>query len=213
MWVFTALFWVIKWGLIIGTPIFLIVNIIVICCEYDNHKTKYHHKDFFKTATMTFENFIKLYPVNSDRWCYVPDPNNKYRISSNTLSEKIDTDCHYLFFKDDTEIPCWSIGYDAFTQIIFKTIFDYLKYSRWIKRRDKAIRNHKDIETQKQDLENMDNILKTIQKDIDKVREEANKQIEEGAKATIDISKQLMENNEIAKLFVKEEPLWGEPIQ
>lgn len=182
MWIFKVLWIILKWILIIGVPILGIVRVWIFCEEWKEHNKTW---DSVKSTTMTFENFSKLYPISSERWYFRPYAEKNYSF----LGKEIECVGQQLFFKDNTKIPQWSVGYDAFTQIYFKSKLDFLKYQKWLEHRTLMIKNNKVIETQKENIENMDAILKVIQEDIDKVKEEADEKIAHGLKETYRIYK------------------------
>ena len=179
MWVFKVLWIILKWTLILGVPILGIIRVCIFCEEWKDHNKPWG-QETLKSTTMSFENFVKLYPISSERWYFNPYAEKKCSF----LGKEIEGVGQQLFFKDNTEIPRWSIGYEAFTQIYFKSKLDFLKYQRWLEHRTTMIKNNKVIENQKESIENMDAILKVIQGDIDKVKEEADEKIAHSLKET-----------------------------
>lgn len=111
-----------------------------------------------------FSQFQQYYNLNPDRWTLYYD-----RVGVQTATRKI-----YGF----TE-PVYQFCYFGW--------LDYKKYKRFKKKIDKAIEQKR--------VNNINiQILEAVQQDINNLRKQANKEIEHGAKQSIDIQKRLEED-------------------
>lgn len=193
------LWFVFKWCFIIGAPIFLIILVAVARDTYNKHCVVKANKKVY----MTFNEFVKLYPVSADKWYYLCDVSSSSRLNSKELLITDENQFNFrLYFLTSDKDRYWLSGSCLLTQVIFKSYRDFHKYLNWLGKRDKAIKNNKTFEQQKRDLESMDEILRIIQADINKAKEESAKQIEKGAKGTIEVAKR-MDNDSIYDLFYK----------
>ena len=88
--------------------------------------------------------------------------------------------------------------------MIFKTYRDFAKYHTWLVKREKAVKKQKMFKQQKADLEAMEEVLRVVQADIDKIKKDADKKIEESLKTTIEVSARINDadnKDAIQKLF------------
>ena len=142
---------------------------------YREHREQ--HRDVDRTVSMTFENFEKFFAVNGSRWRW--SPCDYYQTHCNELNNY---SCHpkkdevKLYFRDDREIPRWSMEFSAFTQVFFD-FKSFVKYLKWLERRRKAVEKNELFQKNKADLDNMKELLAVVQCDIDKQKAEAEEQI------------------------------------
>lgn len=197
------LWFIIKWALISSIPIFFIT---VFCASrrlYNKHKTI----QIGKKAYITFEEFEKLYPVSADKWFFKCNWDKDYCLNSLTpiLNKYNDEDIYCLYFSNGCITnSLWASAEYFYTQMIFKTYRDFAKYHTWLVKREEAVKKQKMFKQQKADLEAMEEVLRVVQADIDKIKKDADKKIEESLKTTIEVSARINNaDNEdaIQKLF------------
>ena len=142
---------------------------------YRKHRRQ--HEDVDRTVSMTFENFEKFFAVNGSRWRWSPcDYCQSHSNELNNYSYHPDKNEVRLYFRDDREIPRWSISSYAFTQVVFD-FKNFIKYLKWLKQRKKAVEKNELFQKNKADLDNMKELLAVVQSDIDKQKAEAEEQI------------------------------------
>lgn len=199
---FKILWFIIKWALIIGIPGFLIAAFRASRRNYNRHK--HIKRQISKKAYITFEEFEKLYPVSADRWFFKCRYGEDYCLnSSNLILNRDDEDIYCLYFNSG-RAPAWAAPEYFYTQMIFKTYRDFNKYYIWLVKREEAIKKQRIFQQQKADLETMEEVLCVVQADIDKIKKDADKKIEESLKTTIEVSARINDaDNEdaIQKLF------------
>ena len=206
---FKILWFIIKWALIIGVPGFFITGFFASRDLYNRHRKI----QIGKKAYITFEEFEKLYPVSADKWFFKCRWSEDYCLNSSTpILSRNDEDIYCLYFSNGSgPNHCWAAAEYFYTQMIFKTYLDFAKYHTWLVKREEAIKKRKTFQQQKADLEAMEEVLRVVQADIDKIKEEADKKIEESLKTTIEVSARINDANSedaIQKLFEvkKKEP-------
>ena len=142
---------------------------------YREHREQ--HKDVDRTVSMTFENFEKFFAVNGSRWRWSPcDYCQSHSNELNNYSHHPDKDEVRLYFRDDREIPRWSVSSYAYTQVFFD-FKNFIKYLKWLNQRKKAVEKNELFQKNKADLDNMKELLAVVQSDIDKQKAEAEEQI------------------------------------
>lgn len=199
---FKILWFIIKWALIIGIPSFLIA---VFCASRGNYN-KHKKIKLDKKAYITFEEFEKLYPVSADKQFFQCTWNKDYCLnSSNPILNRNheDTYCFYRLYFSNGCSPkhIWASPEYVYTQIIFKTYRDFNKYYTWLVKREEAIKKQRTFQQQKADLEAMEEVLRVVQADIDNIKKEADKKIEESLKTTIEVSARIDSEDAIQKFF------------
>lgn len=141
---------------------------------YRKHRKQ--HEDVDRTVSMTFKNFEKFFAVNGSRWRWSPYDYQSHSNELNNYSYHLNKDEVRLYFRDDREIPWWSISAYAFTQVVFD-FKNFIKYLKWLKQRKKAVEKNELFQKNKADLGNMKELLAVVQSDIDKQKAEAEEQI------------------------------------
>ena len=115
--------------------------------------------------------------MSGSRWRWTPeDYNSSHSNELGNYSRYPDKDQVRLYFRDDREIPRWSVEAYAFTQVFFN-FRDFTKYLKWLKKREEAVKKHELYQQNEADLNNMKNLLAVVQSDIDKQKAEAEEQI------------------------------------
>lgn len=151
----------------IGVPVFLLMF--------------YLKQDFFNTRNssdgrseifLSFKDFIKFYNLNPDRY---------------EIAYDYDGDLSSLNIKEEYE------GYDVYCRpsvkfrnkykVKFK-LFSYIRFYYWDKHRQKVKKKHKYNE-------DMRGMLELVQKDIDSIRKQAEKEIREAEKITNEIGRRI----------------------
>ena len=199
---FKILWFIIKWALIVGIPSFLIIGFLASRDLYNKHRKI----QTGRKAYITFEEFEKLYPVSADKWFFKCHWNKDYCLNSSTsILNRNDEDIYCLYFTNGC-VPNnhWAASEYYYTQMIFKTHRDFNKYHIWLVNREDAIKKQRKFQQQKADLEAMEEVLRVVQADIDKIKEEADKKIEESLKTTIEVSARINNadsEDAIQKLF------------
>lgn len=134
--------------------IYLISQIIYYIVKYHRHL---HGSGYFleldcleyeMLPRLTFKQFLSFYNVNPDKWLIMDEERWYYHPTR--------------LYKNKDDQP-----------IAFKTIFDYIKYVKWIK---KQFKNKKEKERDKK----LQAIVDDVKKDIQEVQEEHQKAIEDG---------------------------------
>lgn len=193
---FKILWFIIKWALIIGIPSFFIASF----CASRNLYNKHRKVKINKKTYITFEEFEKLYPVSADKWFFKCRWEKDFCLnSSNTILNRNDEDIYCLYFNN--YCVHWASSKYFCTQMIFKTYRDFNKYYTWLVKREEAIKKQKAFQQQKEDLEAMKEVLRVVQADIDKIKKEADKKIEESLKTTIEVSARINNEDAIQKFF------------
>lgn len=204
---FKILWFIIKWALIIGIPGFFIAGF---CASRDLYN-KHRRVRIGKKAYITFKEFEKLYPVSADKWFFKSRWSEDYCLNSSTpILNRDDEDIYCLYFSNGSSPNhAWAAAEYFYTQMIFKTYRDFSKYHVWLTKREEAIKKRETFQQQKADLEAMEEVLRVVQADIDKIKKEADKKIEESLKTTIEVSARIKNadsEDAIQKLFeVKKE--------
>ena len=168
--------------IILLLPLFIIIflfTIVFLFIMEDNfHKIstiikryKKHQENpgLLEIVNLTFNQFEKIVNVNPSRWsfdlCFYPE--------INTLDLKKDiykefkSYPHNFYYRDDF----------ANYRIIFSSFSDYIKFERWLKRYEKEREQIQKIKKEIQINKNLENFLKSVKTDIDKLQKEANEEI------------------------------------
>lgn len=148
----------------VGVPIFLLVFAI--------------KQDYFNTCGgsdgsseifLTFKDFIKFYNLNPDRYEITYDYNEE--LSSLNIKEEYEV--YYIS----------GVRFRNKYKVKFK-LFSYIRFYYWDKHRQKVKKKCKHNE-------DMRGMLKLVQKDIDSIRKQAEKEIREAEKITNEIGRRL----------------------
>ena len=151
----------------VGVPIFLLVFAI--------------KQDYFNTCGgsdgsseifLTFKDFIKFYNLNPDRYEITYDYNEE--LSSLNIKEE---------YEGFNRFCRPSVGFRNKYKVKFK-LFSYIRFYYWNKHRQKVKKKCKHNE-------DMRGMLKLVQKDIDSIRKQAEKEIREAEKITNEIGRRL----------------------
>ena len=140
--------------------------------EYELHCHKTVHKT---TQDLTFNHFLNLYQINPDKWKLFEG--GRYNTYGNS------NDHYRLFYCPD--------GTEGRVQVIFSKK-DYVKFRKW--NGDRIFNEELDqtkrakVVSEKQSAEVCQFLLEDVQKDIDRIREEAQQQIDEARTLTENIT-------------------------
>lgn len=151
----------------IGLPVFLLM--FYIKKDYFNQSSR---DDGKSEIFLSFKDFIKFYNLNPDRYEIAYDYNDDLR-SLNIKEEYKGYDIYYE--------P--SIKFRNKYKVKFK-LFSYIRFYYWDKHRQKVKKKHKHNE-------DMRGMLELVQKDIDSIRKQAEKEIREAEKITNEIGRRL----------------------
>lgn len=152
---------------IIGVPIF--VAVFAIRKEYFNQSG---HDDGKSEIFLSFKDFIDFYNLNPDR--YEITYNYDGSLSSLNIREEYEgCDICYMF----------SEKFRNKYKVKFK-LFSYIGFYYWDKHRQKVKKKHKNNE-------DMRGVLELVQKDIDSIRKQAEKEVREAEKITNEIGRRL----------------------
>lgn len=152
---------------IIGVPIFVVV--FAIKQDYFNQSG---YDDGKSEIFLSFKDFIDFYNLNPDRYEIGYDYGEKLR-SLNIKEE-------YKGY----DIYCNScIKFRNKYKVKFK-LFSYIRFYYWDKHKQNVKKKHKHNE-------NMRGMLELVQKDIDSIRKQAEKEIREAEKITNEIGRRL----------------------
>ena len=107
------------------------------CDKYKEHRRR--ENDNVPVVKISYEHFLTMYGTNPRRWRIRPCgtmENDFYALARDDVWDDRQTQ---LFYRDDTQIQEWmSDHYTGFTQVVF-SIWDFVKYRRWFKNRNKEI--------------------------------------------------------------------------
>ena len=164
------MFWII--GLIISGIIVCVADFIIFYIEYKRYRTSeaetmryYNQKALFgydveyveckNIPLFSFEAFLKFYYLNPEQWIYY----TKDEIVSCPARKEVTI----KKFGNYEEVK------NIYYPIFFSTLNDYRKYKKWAEAKFKSMRENKNS---KRRYEKTEELIKLIQKDIDKKREE-----------------------------------------
>lgn len=153
--------------IVIGVPIFLVVFAIE-----QNYFNQSSRDDGKSEIFLSFKDFIDFYNLNPDRYEIGYDYGEKLR-SLNIKEEYKGYDIYYN--------PC--VKFRNKYKVKFK-LFSYIRFYYWDKHRQRVKKKHKHNE-------DMRGMLELVQKDIDSIRERAEKEIREAEKITNEIGGRL----------------------
>lgn len=151
--------------LIIILIIFGSIATFVMMYDYENYKISLAHLPYSRQVKISYLHFLQWYYLNQNRW----ELNDDYA----TILVKKKKDEWGYYHKE------YSICY-----------FGYLDWHKY-KNFKKKIENHR---KEKLAINATIQILEAVQQDINNLRKQANKEIEHGAKQSIDIQKKLEED-------------------
>lgn len=135
--------------------------------EYEGHSnTLYSTRRI--TYDLTFDSFLELYQINPEKWSFYQDDPRYYGHNSND---------YCLFYTTDTET----------IQVAFSKR-DFIKFRKWIYKnicQEATYENSRANSTKNRaSAASCQFLLEDVQKDIDKMREEAQKKIDEARELT-----------------------------
>ena len=153
---------------IVGIPIFLLIFEMKRCWF-----NKRHYDDARDEIFLSFKDFMDFYNLNPDRY---------------EISYEYDNDVCSLNIKEESGL------YDVFTRykivdyrnkykIKFK-LFSFIRFYYWFKHKQKVKKKQKYNE-------DMYGMLKLVQKDIDSIREQAEKKVREAERVTNEVGGRL----------------------
>lgn len=159
--------------------------------EYEYHSCSLYSK---ATHDLTFDNFLELYQINPEKWEFYEGEPQYYGHNTNSFR---------LFYNAEQEE----------IQVIFSKR-DFLKFRKWLYkniiqettfkgRAENSIKNKKSAAA-------CQFLLEDIQKDIDKMREEAQKQIDEARELTNSIAARHGMSSEHILDIKQMEPIYAE---
>lgn len=152
---------------IIGVAIF--VAVFAIRQEYFNQSS---YGDGKSEIFLSFKDFIDFYNLNPDRYEIRHDEDGK----SCSLNIREEYDGYDMLCR-------YSVKFRNKYKVKFK-LFSYIRFYYWDKHRQKVKKKHKHNE-------DMRGMLKLVQKDIDSIRKQAEKEIREAEKITNEIGRRL----------------------
>ena len=118
--------------------------------QYEGHRSQRSWSNDPVTTQLNFSNFLHLLQVNPDRWEW-------------------NYDTMRLWYQKDDE---------GYIQVLFSKK-DFLRFRKWLYAQHKNASVHRNSEQHKIDTFNCQTILETAQRDIDRIKEAANIQIQE----------------------------------
>ena len=118
--------------------------------QYESHCSQRSWSNDPITTQLDFSNFLHLLQVNPDRWEW-------------------NYDAMRLWYQKDDE---------GYIQVVFSKK-DFVRFRKWLYAQHKNASVHRNSEQHKIDAFNCQTILETAQRDIDRIREAANIQIQE----------------------------------
>lgn len=152
---------------IIGVPIFVVV--FAIRQKYFNQSS---HDDGKSEIFLSFKDFIDFYNLNPDRY----EIGYNYNGDLRSLNIKEEYDGYDMYCRP-------SVKFRNKYKVKFK-LFSYIRFYYWDKHRQKVKKKHKHNE-------DMRGMLELVQKDIDSIRKQAEKEIREAEKITNEIGRRL----------------------
>ena len=141
-------------------------NTIFTIDRYENHQKNPHDLDI---VNLTFNQFEKIFNINPRRWFLdIRWPNSSALDLEHDIYEEFKKNSHAFYYNGDN-----FVNY----RIIFNSFFDYVKFEKWLKRYEKEGECVQKIKNETQRNKNLENMLESVKKDIDKLQKEANEEI------------------------------------
>lgn len=151
----------------IGVPIF--IGVFAINQSYFNQSSC---DDGKSEIFLSFKDFIDFYNLNPDRY----EIEYSYDGGLSSLNIKEEYEGYDIYYRP-------SVKFRNKYKVKFK-LFSYIRFYYWDKHRQKVKKKHKHNE-------DMRGMLELVQKDIDSIRKQAEKEIREAEKITNEIGRRL----------------------